>query len=351
MGPHMTSQKETRNAMLGVGLFRPPPPELTAVNGPAPTSPPPELRDRVRAGAVGAVSRSLDQFQNDMKAAQALAASGAAVVELEPKDIDGSILKDRIEINDHDLAALIASIRQDGQQVPILVRQVHSAPVRYQVAYGHRRLAACRALGRPVLAVVRSLTDRDLLIAQGQENSARRDLSYIERALFAFNLEKRGVDREGIMAALSTDKTELSRLISVARTVPDAIVKAIGPAPKAGRPRWLALAQRLAEPKAERKFRALQASPEFEAAATDRRFDLAFALVGTTSKAREKAQSWTSSDGKDVVRISRSDTATTLEIDEVKAPQFGQFLLDHLSSLYDAFKSRTEPNGNSAGAS
>jgi ParB family transcriptional regulator, chromosome partitioning protein len=347
----MTSQKDARNAMLGVGLFGPPSPELTAVNGPPNAPAPPELRVRVRAGAVGAVSRSLDQFRSDMKAAQALAASGAGVIELDPKDIDGSILKDRIEIDERDLSPLIESIRQDGQQVPILVRQISSAPIRYQVAYGHRRLAACRTLGRRVLAVVRSLTDRELLIAQGQENSARRDLSYIERAQFAFNLEKRGVDREGIMAALSIDKTELSRLISVARTVPDAIVKAIGPAPKAGRPRWLALARRLTEAKTEQKFRALRETSEFANATTDRRFDLAFAVVGFISKSHEKAEAWTSSDGKDVVRVNRSNTVTTLEIDEVKAPHFGQFVLEHLSALYEAFKSKMKDNENSAAAS
>jgi ParB family chromosome partitioning protein len=347
----MTSHKETRNAMLGAGLFRPPSAELTSVNAPAPDPPSFELRERVKAGAVGAVSRSLSQFQNDMKAAQALATSGAAVVELDPQDIDGSILKDRIEIDDGDLTSFIESIKQNGQQVPILVRQTHSSPVRYQVAYGHRRVAACRALGRRVLAVVRTLTDRDLLIAQGQENSARRDLSYIERALFAFNLEKRGVDREGIMAALSTDKTELSRLISVARTVPDPIVKAIGPAPKAGRPRWLALAQHLSEAKAEQKFRALQESPEFVSAPTDRRFELAFAVVSSAPKAREKAWAWTSPDGEGVVRISRSATVTALEIDEVKAPQFGQFVLENLPALYEAFKSRADENENSVAAS
>ena len=111
-----------------------------------------------------------------------------------------------------------------------------------------------RELGRPVKAVVRDLSDDDLVIAQGQENNARRDLSFIEKATFAMTLEERGFNREKtIVPALSVDKTELSRLISIARTVPPSIIAAIGPAPKAGRGRWVDLAARLDVPKAVEK--------------------------------------------------------------------------------------------------
>jgi ParB family transcriptional regulator, chromosome partitioning protein len=332
----MTSRKEARNAILGVGLTRAGSvTELTAVNPAAPVFP--SVRERVVAGAVGAVSRSLDQFQSDIKAARALATDGAHVVELETAAIENSILNDRLESDEMSQAALIESIRQDGQQVPILVRQLSAAPTRYQVAYGHRRLAACRALGRKVLAVVRVLTDRELLVAQGQENSARRDLSYIERAIFALNLEKRSVDREGIMAALSTDKTELSRLLSLARAVPADIVTAIGPAPKVGRPRWLALAQRLSEVKSDRKFRALLGSSDFTASSSDKRFDLAFAALTPTSRPVQRPQTWTAPDGTQVVRIVQSEGTTTLAIDEAQAPKFGQFVIDNLASLFEAF--------------
>ena len=44
---------------------------------------------------------------------------------------------------------------------------------RYQIAYGHRRLRAAIELGRPVRAIVKPLTDEQLVVAQGQENSAR----------------------------------------------------------------------------------------------------------------------------------------------------------------------------------
>ena len=134
--------------------------------------------------------------------------------------------------------------------MPILIRPHPQAKDRYQVAYGHRRLRAVADLGRKVRAVVRPMTDSELVIAQGVENSARKDLSYIEKAVFAMRLEDRGFERPVIMDALSTDKGELSKLISVARGVPEDLVRTIGPAPKAGRRRWLAMAELLERPAA-----------------------------------------------------------------------------------------------------
>ena len=56
---------------------------------------------------------------------------------------------------------------------------------------------------------------RRLVLAQGKENSERRDLSFIERAMFAVHLEERGFDRNVVMAALSVDKSEAAKLFAV----------------------------------------------------------------------------------------------------------------------------------------
>ncbi len=118
---------------------------------------------------------------------------------------------------------------------------------RYQVAYGHRRLAALKAIGRPVKAIVRDLSDEDLIVAQGKENLERKDLSFIERALFAARLEAHGIERQALMAALSVHKGNLSTMIAVANSLPEDLIQAIGPAPKVGRPRWEQLSQLLQE--------------------------------------------------------------------------------------------------------
>lgn len=72
-----------------------------------------------------------------------------------------------------------------------------------------------------------------MVIAQGKENYDRRDLSF-ERAVFAQRLEDKGFNRNVLMAALSVDKHEIAKLLSVARSMPTSIVQSVGPAPKAG---------------------------------------------------------------------------------------------------------------------
>ena len=140
---------------------------------------------------------------------------------------------------------MVESIRLNGQQVPILVRPHPEKQGSYQTAYGHRRLRAAARVGKPVQAIVRDLTDVQLVLAQGKENTERRDLSFIERAFFARNLVERGFDRGLVQDALSLDKAEMSRFLQVAAAVPAPIVRAIGPAPKIGRPRWVRLAELL----------------------------------------------------------------------------------------------------------
>ena len=177
---------------------------------------PPHLGVMGTRGAIGAVTRSIEQLK------------AHSIVEIPPELIEASFIADRLESTPESHRALVDSIKEHGQQVPVLVRPHPHKEGRYQIAYGRRRLKAIAELGGRVRAVVKQLTDQQLVVAQGQENSARTDLSFIERALFAARLEEGGYDRETIMAALSVDKTGLSRLISSAVKIPRDIIEAIG---------------------------------------------------------------------------------------------------------------------------
>jgi ParB family chromosome partitioning protein len=235
--------------------------------------------------------------------------------------------------------AFIAAIRERGQETPILVRPHPKLPGRYQVAFGHRRLRAATALGRSVRAFIKNLTDEELVVAQGQENNARADLSFIERASFARVLEDRGHSREIIMAALMVDKTELSRLISVRRSVPDYIVSAIGPAPKAGRGRWVALAKQLERHDAQMRAQQLVAEAAFSTASSDDRFVRLFAVLGERKfPVMAVAGAWTAPDGAQIARVDRTKLSVQLTFNERLAPDFGDFVLSKLDSLYDAYK-------------
>jgi ParB family chromosome partitioning protein len=170
------------------------------------------------------------------------------VWELDPVEIQDERYSDRLDPKDvHDLRA---SIEQNGQTVPILVRRHPTDPNRYLLVYGRRRLEAIRASDKvsKVRALIANLDDTAALRAQVSENTGRRDLSYIERALFAQELLDSGFGSQAQIAeVLNVTRSAVSMSVSVAKAIGTALAHAIGPAHGVGRPRWEALAKELSE--------------------------------------------------------------------------------------------------------
>ncbi|RWJ74647.1 MAG: plasmid partitioning protein RepB [Mesorhizobium sp.] len=289
---------------------------------------------RVLAGPVRTMGLALDRMDQEARELKEALKSGEKIVELDPEQIDGSFIRDRFDGEMLPTDDLVKSIEESGQEVPILVRQHPEREGRYQVAYGHRRLRALRILKRKVRAVIRPMTDKELVVAQGIENTARKDLSYIERAVFAVSLESRGFGREVIMQALSTDKTELSKLLSVARGIPGDVVQAIGAAPAAGRRRWMELVEKISAPKALAAVRSEIKSPDFESLRSDERF-LRVAAKATQKPKREPAfREWKPRDGKIAAKIRSTGKAYTLSLNSSGADGFGAYLTERLDDLY-----------------
>lgn len=226
------------------------------------SAPPP----RVMAGSVRSFSDQLQQEVAEAKEIREQIANGEMLVELEPAALDVSFASDRID-NDDDEAfqTLVESIRNSGQQIPVLVRPSQTSG-RFQIAFGHRRVRAARALGIKVKAIVRRLSDEQLIIAQGQENNARKDLSFIEKSLFAWRLANSGISREIISVAMAVSKSHLSDHLTIVQTVTPEIVLKIGAAPSIGRTRWQALADKLKEPDTLEDASQIVSAPEFHAA-------------------------------------------------------------------------------------
>jgi ParB family chromosome partitioning protein len=277
-------------------------------------------------GAIGAVSRSIELLKSQ------------SLMDLDPDLIDAPLVTDRLEESIEQFEAFAQQIKEHGQQVPILVRPHPSIEGRYQIAYGRRRLRAVKAAGVLVKAAVKPLTDEELVLAQGQENSARQDLSFIERALYAVELEANGFSRQVIMAALGVDKTGLSRLITSASQIPADIIRAIGPAPKAGRDRWTELAARLEQDGAVENARTALASDALLAQATDARFVHVFDLVAPRKAKKPRAHVWKTEDGTRAARFKQDERSITLVIDKKAAPEFGEYLLASLPEIYASFK-------------
>jgi ParB family chromosome partitioning protein len=296
-------------------------------------------RDIKKASPLGALGQSLEGISRRAERAEEIErrlSEGQAIIELDPADIDASFIADRMTETSEGLQSLVESIRQSGQQVPILVRPHPAAPGRYQIAYGHRRNKAAVQLGLKVRAVVRDLSDQQLVVAQGQENNERADLSFIERARFAATLEQRGFDRETIMSALSVDKAALSKMISIATRIPGEIIAWIGAAPQHGRHRWLQLSELLQEDgRGAHVVEALKPGDD-AALSSDERFEKVLNLV-LPRTAGPRAESWTASDGTPVARITRTTKTLTLQIDQKVGAEFGEFLVGALQELYDKY--------------
>jgi ParB family chromosome partitioning protein len=262
-----------------------------AATGPQPAgSVPASPIARSASGAVKAMGLSLNAITRDAEEARALRqalSDGERVISIEPARIEASFVEDRLSIDgatDEDFEALVESVRESGQQVPVLLRPHPEKEGFYQTAYGHRRIRAAARLGRPVKAVVRALTDDELVLAQGKENAERRNLSFIERGLFARNLAARGFDRKMIGDALAVQKSELSRLMQVVDGVPERFVRAIGPAPKVGRERWMKLGEIMTSEARQVMAVDVIHSDRFKAADSDRRFQILFSRLDAASK-------------------------------------------------------------------
>lgn len=168
------------------------------------------------------------------------------------QDIDTSLImpwgpQDRLELTavnaaDEDVQDLADSIKNSGQQVPVLLRPAEHRDGKFEVIYGRRRIIACQQLDVPVKALIRTLDDSEALIAKGLENASRQDLSFYERARFAQAILDQGYSREQAQQALTISKNTLSQLERVARLIPNLAGVAIGPAHGVGRPKWMTLA-------------------------------------------------------------------------------------------------------------
>jgi ParB family chromosome partitioning protein len=304
----------------------------------------PETRHRAASGAVKAMGLSLGGLSREIEDARRLKESLSAadrVIEIEPGLIDTSFVSDRLGHDDGDegFVTLMHSIETSGQQVPVLVRPHPEKPGRFQTAYGHRRIRAAARLGQRVRAIVRELSDTELVLAQGKENTERRDLSFIERAFFAHALIGRGFERGVVQEALSLHKAEMTRYLQVAEAVPLHIASAIGPAPKIGRPRWMAVADLLKSEVARVKADDEVTTERFRAAGgSDARFNLVFARLQRKPAKAGEPREIRDGQGRAVALVSVAKGKARVEFVDRIADGFEDFLGQELPKLLERFR-------------
>jgi ParB family chromosome partitioning protein len=297
---------------------------------------------RVASGAVRSLKDTFSEVERDYEELKQRVAEGALPTDLDPSLIDASPFADRFA--DQDVSAVEAlktSFLEHGQEIPILVRNHPIQTGRYQIAYGHRRVRAAIELGIQVRAYVRDLSDDRLVVAQGIENSAREDLTFIERSMFALKLEDGGFDRTLIQTALSVDRQEASKLINVGRAVPIWLTEAIGRAPKVGRPRWQELADLLKIDGAEAKARNATIDKSFGHKTSDDRFIVvlrAVKAIDQPNKLRSSVLVAKSADGEEIATLAVTGKVCRIQIDKDRDEAFAKFVMDRIPDLYQTFR-------------
>lgn len=296
----------------------------------------------VQSGALKSMNQAFTNLAHDAELAEVLRTqiqAGELIIDVDPADIRPSFIRDRLDdYQGEDFAELRESLRTAGQIIPVLLRPHPNEKNVYQLAFGHRRVEALRQLGLKVKAVVRNLSDDDLIVAQGKENTERRDLSFIEKAFFALQLEEKGVKRRVIMDALaSTSKGVLSGMISLASALPSELVHAIGPAPSIGRPRWESMAQKLAQDAEGQNWRSALRIPGFSELDSDVRFEKVFAAIQLARAPENKVLSINSSEGHRIATAQVGKRSTKFIFQGGRSKDFSSYLLDRLPELYSAF--------------
>ena len=292
-------------------------------------------------GASKSMKVSIDSLAENSKRLL----EGETIVEIDPELIDVSFVSDRLSDDDDAFDELKASIAAGRQDTPVLLRPHPKLDNRYMIVFGHRRVRVASTLGRKVRAVVKPMDDVAHILAQGQENTARADLSFIEKALFAKSLLDMGQAKDVIQSALTIDGTLLSRMLSVAQTVPRSVIERIGPAKQIGRDRWEDFKKLATEPANEKLLEDAIAEDGFRDLDSDSRFELLHSKLSETGRTpkRKRARTapqkrtWTAGKGRIKGVIGRSGKAYNISLTAQDSTKFGDFLSARLDKLYSDF--------------
>ena len=112
-------------------------------------------------------------------------------------------------IGDEEMERLKDSTRESGVLIPALARPAENG---YELISGHRRLAACRALGLSTMPViVRNLTDEEAVIAMVDSNLQREHILPSEKA-FAYKMKMEALSHQGKTSRQVGEKWSVSQI-------------------------------------------------------------------------------------------------------------------------------------------
>jgi len=287
------------------------------------------------------VAAGVRQIQEKGEALDQILKEGDHIVEVAPDEVAPSPIPDRFDgaYEAGAIEELVASMKERGQIVPGLIRPQRGGDKPYQIVYGRRRLSAAKVLGIKFRAIMRDLTDDEAIVYQGEENTNRNDLSFIEKCAFALSQEQAGFRREIICASLATGKSHVSEMLRIASAIPRDILTKIGAAPEIGRRRWIAFEEAYS-PLADASERIGDALATYEGTDSNERFQIAHAAL---SAPRPLAQQYSPrveeirANGFLLATASYPNSGARLSFAKSVPAEFIEFLNSRIEALHSEF--------------
>ena len=144
--------------------------------------------------------------------------AGVTEIPLEQIDLDNTQFEYRL---DPDLAALVESIKKDGQQIPVILRG-RKPP--YQLICGFRRARSIKAIGGATVKaiILPDLDDEKAHRLSVLENEERKSLTDLDRANACQRLQKEGKTQEEIAKIMGCSQPQVSRYLRLL-TLPEPV--------------------------------------------------------------------------------------------------------------------------------
>jgi ParB family chromosome partitioning protein len=142
-------------------------------------------------------------------------------MEIPLAEIRPSPFQPRKRFDNKKLDELAASVRAQGILSPVIVRQVLGG---YELVAGERRLRAAERAGlERIPAVVREMSNADMLEVALIENVQREDLNPIEEAeVYRRLIEEFGLTQEGMASRVGKDRASIANALRLLK-LPDPI--------------------------------------------------------------------------------------------------------------------------------
>lgn len=140
--------------------------------------------------------------------------SNEEIIEINIDELRPNPYQPRKKFDEDALKELASSIKEHGVFQPIIVKKSIKG---YEIIAGERRVRACRLAGlETVPAIIRDLTDEQMMEIALLENLQRENLNVIEEALaYQMMIEKLGLTQDALSKRVGKSRSHITNILGI----------------------------------------------------------------------------------------------------------------------------------------